>query len=138
MLTGLIGSRQALIWWRLSGPRRPASKTRDGLRVFDAGRRGPDNRHHIKACREPMSPVNIDWNAIRPLNGSRAHGFEELSTQLARAECPPGSCFERKGTPDAGVECYAILGDGSEWGWQAKYFDALGGSQWSQLDDSVK
>jgi hypothetical protein len=85
-----------------------------------------------------MSTVNIDWNAIRPLNGSRANGFEELCAQLARAESPAGSRFERKGTPDAGVECYAILGDGSEWGWQAKYFDGLGDSQWSQLDESVK
>ncbi len=85
-----------------------------------------------------MSIVNIDWNAIRPLNGSRANGFEELCAQLARAESPAGSRFERKGTPDAGVECYAVLGDGSEWGWQAKYFDGFGDSQWSQLDDSVK
>ena len=86
----------------------------------------------------PMSTVNIDWNAIRPLNGSRAQGFEELCAQLARAESPAGSCFERKGTPDAGVECYTVLGDGSEWGWQAKHIDHLGDSQWSELDDSVR
>jgi hypothetical protein len=84
------------------------------------------------------STVKLDWKAVRPLNGSRAHGFEELCTQLARAERPADSRFERKGTPDAGVECYAVLADGSEWGWQAKYFDGLGDSQWSQLDDSVK
>ncbi len=80
----------------------------------------------------------MDWKSIRPLNGGRDRGFEELCGQLARAESPPDSEFVRKGTPDAGVECYAILNDGSEWGWQAKYFDRLGGSQWSQLDDSVK
>lgn len=86
-----------------------------------------------------MSTVNVDWNAIRPLNGSRASGFEELSAQLARAETlPPGCRFERKGAPDGGVECYAVFGDGSEWGWQAKYFDSLGNSQWSQLDHSVR
>lgn len=84
-----------------------------------------------------MSEPIIDWNAIRPLNGSRAKGFEELCAQLARAESPAGSYFERKGTPDAGVECYTILGDGSEWGWQAKYFDGLGDSQWTQIQDSV-
>jgi len=83
-----------------------------------------------------MSTINIDWNAIRPLNGSRAAGFEELCAQLGRAESPPGSRFERKGAPDAGVECYAILGDSSEWGWQAKYIDGFGDSQWSQLDAS--
>ncbi|MFI5399150.1 MAG: AVAST type 2 anti-phage system protein Avs2 [Candidatus Binatia bacterium] len=84
------------------------------------------------------STINVDWNAIRPLNGSRALGFEELCAQLARAESPAGSRFERKGAPDAGVECYAVLDDDSEWGWQAKCFDTLGDSQWSQLDDSVK
>ena len=84
-----------------------------------------------------MSKVPISWNAIRPLKGSRAHGFEGLCAQLADAERPESSTFERKGTPDAGIECYAILEDGSEWGWQAKYFDVLGDSQWQQLDASV-
>lgn len=80
----------------------------------------------------------LDWNSIRPLNGGREKAFEELCAQLARAESPTGARFERKGTPDAGVECYAVLSDGSEWGWQAKYFDALGDSQWPQVDRSVK
>ncbi len=85
-----------------------------------------------------MSKVNIDWGQIRPLNGSRTHGFEELCAQLARAECPPGTRFERKGIPDAGVDCYAVLHDANEWGWQAKYFHTLGDSQWSQIDESVE
>lgn len=80
----------------------------------------------------------LDWNSIRPLNGGRDKGFEELCAQLARAESPAGSRFVRKGTPDAGVECYTILSDTSEWGWQSKYVDALGDSQWSQVDESVK
>lgn len=85
-----------------------------------------------------MTDQRLDWSAIRPLNGARAAGFEELCAQLARAECPAGSRFERKGTPDGGVECYAVLSDGSEWGWQAKYFSTLGDSQWPQLDKSVE
>ena len=84
-----------------------------------------------------MSHINLDWHAIRPLNGSKAHAFEELCAQLARSESPEGSTFERKGVPDAGVECYALLRDGTEWGWQAKYFDGLGDAQWAQLDKSV-
>jgi hypothetical protein len=80
----------------------------------------------------------IDWNAIRPLDGSSAKGFEELCAQLARAESPPGSRFERKGTPDAGVECYTVLDDDNEWGWQAKYIHGLGEAQWPQLDDSIQ
>jgi hypothetical protein len=81
-------------------------------------------------------PINLDWMAIRPLNGSRAEGFEELCAQLARAESPTG--FERKGAPDSGVECYTVHPDNTEWGWQAKYFDNLGDAQWQQLDNSVK
>ena len=81
---------------------------------------------------------SFDWNKIRALEGSQAHGFEELCAQLARAECPQGARFDRKGSPDAGVECFSRLRDVGEWGWQAKYFDTLGNSQWSQLDGSVK
>ncbi len=82
--------------------------------------------------------IGVDWNAIRPLNGSQAEGFEELCAQLARVESPQGSQFIRKGTPDGGVECYAILSDNSEWGWQSKYFDVIGDSQWLQIDKSIK
>jgi hypothetical protein len=85
-----------------------------------------------------MSGVPIDWNAIRPFNGGRDKGFEALCAQLARAQGPIGSAFVRKGTPDAGVECYAVLSEGAEWGWQAKYIDGLGDSQWSQIDRSVR
>ena len=82
--------------------------------------------------------MELDWKSIRPLNGARDKGFEELCSQLARCEVPRMTRFVRKGTPDAGVECYAILPDGSEWAWQSKYFDGLGDSQWQQLDKSIK
>src|SRR5690606_30703396 len=81
---------------------------------------------------------DINWWAIRPLNGSQHEGFEELCAQLARSEIPDNARFVRKAPPDAGVECYATFPDGSEWGWQAKYFNTLDSSQWAQLDDSVK
>lgn len=81
-----------------------------------------------------------DWNTLRPLNGSRDKGFEELSCQLAAGEpYPSGSKFIRKGVPDAGVECYWILPGGDEHGWQAKFFTGPPTSgQWSQINDSVK
>ena len=82
--------------------------------------------------------MKLDWKGIRPINGGRDKGFEELCAQLARAEGPAGSEFVRKGTPDAGVECYSVLSDGSEWAWQSKYVFELGDSQWSQIDGSVK
>ena len=86
-----------------------------------------------------MGKVNLDWGQIRPLNGSRSDGFEELCAQLARSESPPGSRFERKGRPDAGVDRFAVLPNGQEWAWQAKYFlSAIGDPQWSQVDESVE
>lgn len=83
-------------------------------------------------------PLDLDWNSIRPLSGSKHGAFEELCTQLARAACPAAASFHRKGTPDAGVEAYAVLPDATEWAWQSKYFQNIGDSQWAQLDESVK
>lgn len=85
-----------------------------------------------------MRFLKIDWKEIRALNGSQQSGFEELCSQISRLEIPSKANFVRNGTPDGGVECYAVLPDKSEWGWQAKYFDTLGDSQWIQLDKSVK
>ena len=70
--------------------------------------------------------MNLDWKAIRPLHGDKAKGFQELCVQLARTASPASAEFIPKGNPDAGVECYCVLDDGSEWGWQTKYFDTLG------------
>ena len=81
--------------------------------------------------------MNVDWRSIRPLNGGRDKGFEELCSQLARSEVAGRARFIRKGNPDAGVECYAIYENGSEYAWQAKYFLSLGDSQWAQIDRSV-
>lgn len=40
---------------------------------------------------------------------------------------------------DAGIECYWILDDSSEIGWQAKYFNGeMNPSRWRQLDESFK
>lgn len=83
--------------------------------------------------------TNVNWNSIRAIDGSQRQGLEELIAQLARAESPASARFERVGSPDAGVECYCVLSDGSEWGWQAKFFtSALTPAQWSQIDQSVK
>ena len=81
---------------------------------------------------------SLDWNSVRPLGGTRDKGFEELCSQLAQCESPANTRFIRKGTPDAGVECYTIFPDGSEWAWQAKYFlNSLETSQWQQVNESV-
>ena len=93
--------------------------------------------------------MSLDWNALRPLNGSVRTAFEELCAQLASCEpacpingaerIPDSSTFVRKGAPDAGVECYWKLPDGAEFAWQAKYFlSPPDNSQWGQIDDSVR
>ena len=81
---------------------------------------------------------NIAWQNIRTWNGSKAGGFQELCVQLARLEAHDSSKFMALGVHDAGVECYCVLPDGDEWGWQAKYFtSSLTKNQWQQLDSSV-
>jgi hypothetical protein len=79
-----------------------------------------------------------DLLQIRSLNGSQHFAFEELCCQLAALEPrPSGSIFVRKGPgADAGVECYVRCIDGSETGWQAKFFDEIGSSQLAQLTES--
>ena len=84
--------------------------------------------------------MSIIWQKLRPWNGSQHSAFEELCCQLAAYEsAPQDSTFIRKGAPDAGIECYWILPNGDELGWQAKFFPFTPGkTQWQQIDDSVK
>lgn len=86
--------------------------------------------------------LNIDFNNIKPHNGSQRDGFEELCCQLASFNAPQkNSTFIVKDGSggDAGVECYWKLPNGSEYAWQAKYFpNTFGSSQWTQIDESVK
>lgn len=82
---------------------------------------------------------NIDFQKIRPHRGSQHHGFEELCCQIASLETwPAADVFHRKGIgADAGVECFVKHANGSETGWQAKWFQTFGDSQTSQLDKSI-
>ncbi|CAM1367484.1 conserved hypothetical protein [Tenacibaculum litopenaei] len=83
---------------------------------------------------------NLNWNNIRPINGSQKEGFEELVCQLARNEKINNSkLFTRKGSPDAGVECFWSIEDNTEIAWQAKFFTSpLTNTQWGEIDKSVK
>lgn len=82
----------------------------------------------------------LEWQHLRPWNGTQHTAFEHLCCQLAACEASPiGSRFIRKGTPDGGVEGFWILPNQDEWAWQAKYFLAPpDNGQWGQLDDSVR
>lgn len=81
----------------------------------------------------------LHWAKLRSWNGSQHHAFEELCSQLAASEStPPDARFFRKGTPDAGIECFWQLANGDEWAWQAKFFlSSPLQSQWQQINDSV-
>jgi hypothetical protein len=81
----------------------------------------------------------FNWLNIRSYNGSQNNAFEELVCQLAREEDVTNKAqFIRVGAPDGGVEAYCQMNDGSEYGWQAKYFFSVGDTQWRQLDQSFK
>ncbi len=84
----------------------------------------------------------LNFSNIRSFDGSKDNGFEELVCQLAHLSPPKNSYYfvRKEGAGgDAGVECYWKLKDGSEHGWQAKYFlDSLESSQWTQINDSVE
>lgn len=87
-----------------------------------------------------MTLPDISFERIRPHEGSRDAGFEELCSQLAALEpASAGSLFHRKGRGgDAGVECYWEYLDGTETGWQAKYLFNWDASLKYQLDDSIR
>ena len=62
-----------------------------------------------------------------------------MCIQLACIETPKDTELIPTGNPDAGVDCYCVLSDGTEWGWQAKYFTSpLTNTQWRQFDRSIE
>ncbi len=68
---------------------------------------------------------DIDFSSIRLHRKTQASAFEELCCQLAGDEqlTPARASFDRKGPGgDGGVECFATLSDGTETGWQVKYY----------------
>ena len=86
-----------------------------------------------------MSLPDISFESIRPFDGSRHAGFEELCCQLAYLEsASSGEKLFRKGRGgDAGVECFLLRADGTEVGWQAKYLFRWSDSLKTQLDRSI-
>ncbi len=87
-----------------------------------------------------MSLPDINFENIRPFDGSRDGGFEEMCCQLADLEsASSGENCHRKGHGgDAGVECYRRRADGTEVGWQAKYLFHWSNSLKTQLDRSIR
>jgi hypothetical protein len=82
----------------------------------------------------------LAWDRLRPWDGSVRTAFEMLCNHFAAHEpTAAGAVFIPKAPPDGGVESYWAYRDGTEWGFQAKFFtSSLGASEWGQIDDSVK
>jgi hypothetical protein len=77
------------------------------------------------AATDAMLLPDIDFATIRLHRGTQADAFEELCCQLAGDEILDSARtgFDRKGRGgDGGVECFATLSDGTEVGWQVKYY----------------
>lgn len=84
----------------------------------------------------------IDFGRIRSAgSGGAREAFEQLVCELAAEDCPvPGARFIRihGAGGDGGVECFWTLPDGSEHGWQAKFWVGGGDVDKAQLDGSVE
>src|ERR1700754_2571176 len=85
-----------------------------------------------------MATLNArSFKTLREWGGAQSRAFEELSYQLLKDRVPDGSRAIRTANPDGGVEWYATLRDGTEWGWQAKYITGID-SLLSAMTTSVK
>lgn len=83
----------------------------------------------------------MDFARIRSDHDGQRASFEQLVCQLARRDTQAvGSKFRRVDGAggDGGVEAYWLLPDGSEVGYQAKYFLATSQVDWTQIDKSVE
>ena len=67
-----------------------------------------------------MTSRNFDFENIRQWGGSQHQAFEELCYQL-RDPTPQGAELVKTGNPDGGLEWYVTFGNGTQWGWQAKF-----------------
>ncbi len=65
------------------------------------------------------------FKTLRAWNGEQSRAFEEISFQLLKHKVPDGTRAIRTGNPDGGVEWYATMPDGTEWGWQAKHVHGI-------------
>ena len=84
--------------------------------------------------------INFNWNNLISLNNSQNDAFEELVCQLAKKEAIKNKKdFIKVGNPDGGVECYVVLDNEEEIGFQAKWFLSTPDDvQWNQVEKSFK
>ena len=84
--------------------------------------------------------MSFNWTNIISLESSQNDAFEELLCQLVKKELIENKKeFIKVGNPDGGVECYVVLGNGDEIGFQAKWFlSTPQDTQWNQVEKSFK
>ncbi len=82
--------------------------------------------------------MSIDWKSIRSYENTQHTAFEEVVCQLAYNENRRKGKYIRVKAPDGGVESYLILDDGTEIGWQAKYFFDIQDTQLKQIKKSFQ
>jgi hypothetical protein len=89
--------------------------------------------------RSPHPIPEIDFRRIRPHRGTATGGFEELAVQLFRSEYDSkGEVRRVEGSGgDTGVEAFVLTSADREVGIQAKFFDKLKASQWTQIRKSI-
>ena len=84
----------------------------------------------------------IDWKKLEPYQGNKWKSFEEFCYSIAKRLYSTQGKFtpvDDSGGGD-GVEFYLTMPDGSEWGWQAKFFypnERLRGRK-TQIKQSLK
>jgi hypothetical protein len=81
----------------------------------------------FESITKPEYTMIIDWNKLQPYKTTKSKSFEQLCYQVAsRLYAKKGSFtpVDDSGGGD-GVEFYLTMPDGSEWGWQAKYYEGL-------------
>lgn len=90
---------------------------------------------------QPLPTVR--FRDIREHGGHQDRAWEELAFQLAgdMEQLPPDAVWERRGTPDGGLEFSCVFQRGGRrerWAWQAKYLFRLTSSEFGQMGDSFK
>jgi len=84
---------------------------------------------------------DIDFTRIRSLGpGGQRDGYEQFICQQVAQEPPTTDAkfVSLHGAGGGGVECYWTLPDGTEHGWQAKYWTSHADVNKAQLGKSVK
>lgn len=85
--------------------------------------------------------MDIRFDDIYSTARGKDDAFEELICQLARRNRPDQAIEFRRiygAGGDGGIECYWVLKDGSEVGYQAKWYLRSGEVRWNKIDESVR